>query len=124
MRKENIIEMIDKKIIESFINGISIYSIQEYLEDKIIFMSDFIEKQGIDLEELINIDFDVLSTEDFKDKKLVSSRNRYTAFYIKHSRKRLLDLYWIIDNHKKFPHLSKSQVFKLVKLKEKLRSNI
>lgn len=120
MRKESIIEMIDRKIIESFTEGFTSDSIIEHLESKIKSMSEFIINQRIDLEKLIELELEVFSDDDFKENRLPITRNKYTAYYIKHSRKRLLDIDWVLNNCKKFPHLSKSQVFKLVKLKEKL----
>lgn len=121
MRKESIIEMIDKRIIEELIKGLSLQSIRQEIENRINNMSSVIKSQNIDLDKIIDIDFDQLSGADFSDEKVSVTRVKYTAFYIKHSRKRLTDLDWIESKGKRrFPQLSKSQVFKLIKLKEKI----
>ena len=120
MRKESIIEMIDKRIIENFVNGYSPEFITSDLKSKTEKMSDFITNQGIDIEKFIDLDFEVLTDDDFTKEKLPMTRTKYTVYYVKHSRKRINDINWVVENSKKFPHLSKSQVFKLIKLKEKL----
>ncbi len=120
MRKESIIEMIDKRIIENFVNGYSPEFIITDIQSKTDKMSDFITNQGIDLEKFIDMDFDVLTDDDFSKDKLPMTRTKYTVYYVKQSRKRIKDINWIIENCKRFPHLSKSQVFRLIKLREKL----
>lgn len=120
MRKENIIEMIDKRILDNLSTGYSVDFIIGDIKEKNSKMLEVITSQNLDFDKLADIDFDVLSGADFSDAKVSVTRTKYTVFYIKHSRKRIDDLLWIQKNKHKFSQLSRSQVFKLIKLKEKL----
>ena len=114
MRKESIIEMIDKRIIESYVQGIATSSIIEDMNTRIKNMSTVIKMEGLDLSILIQKEFDELDNEDIK------VRAKYSVFYIKHSSKRIKDLNWLDSKKKTFFSYSNSQIFKLIKLKEKL----
>jgi hypothetical protein len=114
MRKESIIEMIDKRIIDSYVQGISTSSIIEDMNTRIKNMSSVIKMEGLDLSILIQKEFDELDNEDIK------VRAKYSVFYIKHSSKRIKDLNWLNSKKKEFFSYSNSQIFKLIKLKEKL----
>jgi hypothetical protein len=114
MRKESIIEMIDKRIIDSYVQGISTSSIIEDMNTRIKNMSSVIKMEGLDLSILIQKEFDELDNEDIK------VRAKYSVFYIKHSSKRIKDLNWLNSKKKDFFSYSNSQIFKLIKLKEKL----
>lgn len=123
MKKENIVEMIDKRIIQSFVDGNSYQVVLDELNTRAKNMIDVIESQKLDLNKLLDIEFDQLSAADFSDEKISVTRIKYTTFYIKHSLKRIEDLKWVEKNKPLFPHLSKSQVFKLLKFKEKLQED-
>lgn len=114
MRKESIIEMIDKRIIDSYVQGISTSSIIEDMNTRIKNMSSVIKMEGLDLSILLQKEFDELDNEDIK------VRAKYSVFYIKHSSKRIKDLNWLKSKKKEFFTYSNSQIFKLIKLKEKL----
>lgn len=114
MRKESIIEMIDKRIIESYVQGIATSSIIGDMNTRIKNMSTVIQMEGLDLSTLIQKEFDELDNEDIK------VRAKYSVFYIKHSSKRIKDLNWLDSKKKEFFSYSNSQIFKLIKLKEKL----
>ena len=114
MRKESIIEMIDKRIIDSYVQGIATSSIIEDMNTRIKNMSTVIQMEGLDLSTLIQKEFDELDNEDIK------VRAKYSVFYIKHSSKRIKDLDWLDSKKKTFFSYSNSQIFKLIKLKEKL----
>lgn len=116
MRKESIIEMIDKRIIESFVNGYSEDWIVEDINSRINKMSDFVKLQKID----VNTDWNNLTKVDFSSKNLSNTRIKYTIFYINHSKKRIDDINWIMSKRNIFNGLSKSELFKLVKFKEKV----
>ena len=108
--------MIDKRIIESFVNGYSQEWIIEDLNSRINKMTDFVKLQNID----VNTDWNKLTDEDFSSKNLPKTRIKYTVFYINHSKKRIDDINWIMSKRNTFNELSKSQLFKLVKFKEKV----
>ena len=114
MRKESIIEMIDKRIIDSYVQGIATSSIIGDMNTRIKNMSTVIQMEGLDLSTLIQKEFDELDNEDIK------VRAKYSVFYIKHSSKRIKDLNWLDSKKKTFFSYSNSQIFKLIKLKEKL----
>ncbi len=110
MNKESINEMVDRKIIESFSNGFALYSIRTELETKINNFTKVFEKDNTDIKPLMNLDFNELGP----------ARTRYGITYIKQCQKRIQDLKWIEKNKSKFRHLSNSQIFRLIKLKDKL----
>lgn len=106
--------MIDKRIIDSYIQGHVTSSIIEDMNTRIKNMSNVIKMEGLDLSVLIQKEFDELDNENIK------VRAKYSVFYIKHSIKRIKDLNWLDSKKKSFFGYSNSQVFKLIKLKEKL----
>ena len=111
MNKERIYDMVDRNIIESFSKGFAVSVIQSELNIKIQNFTKTLKKDSsIDIEHLINLDFNELGP----------ARTRYGITYLKHCRKRLIDLNWLSSNKSKFRHLSNSQVFKLIQLKDKL----
>ena len=114
MRKESIIEMIDNRIIESYVKGLRSSSIIEDLNTRIKNMSTVVEMEGLDISNFINLDFDVLDSTDIK------VRAKYSIFYIKHSQIRVKDIKWLDSKKKEFYKYSNSQIFKLIKLREKL----
>ena len=114
MRKESIIEMIDNRIIESYVKGLRSSSIIEDLNTRIKNMSTVVKMEGLDISNLINLDFDVLDSTDIK------VRVKYSIFYIKHSQMRINDISWLDSKKKDFHEYSNSQIFKLIKLREKL----
>jgi hypothetical protein len=120
MRKESISEMIDKRISESLSSGYSFDWIKQDLQSRIDKMVAFIHDQKIDIETVIGLDLDILTGSDFTDEKISVTRVKYTIFYIKHSNKRLKQLNWVESKIKEFPNLTRSQIFKMIKLKEKL----
>lgn len=112
MRQESITNMIDKKIITSLVEGHAIRSIQDDLNTRMNNMVVSIKTCDR------NVDVLYLLTSDVN--KIQSTRQRYQVMYIKECGKRVKDLEWLINNKYKFPRLSNSQVFNLLKLKEKL----
>jgi len=120
MRKESIMEMIDKRIIESYVNGFTSLSIIEDIATRVANMSRVIKDEGFDVDDFIDLEFEELESEDFQKEKLPKTRVKYTIFYIKHSKKRIDDIIWLDSKKKLFQKFSNSQIFKLIKLKEKL----
>lgn len=114
MRKESIIEMIDNRIIESYIKGFKSNSIIEDINTRINNMSTVIKMEGLDISNFINLDFDILDATDIK------VRAKYSIFYINHSMRRIKDINWLDSKKKDFSKYSNSQIFRLIKLKDKL----
>lgn len=108
---------IDRRIYDSMVEGFPVLCIRQDIETRSINMS-----RGLFLKDITVDDFEELLKTDLE--KIQSSRIKYTAFYVQHARKRLVDLEWIITNKSKFPKFSTSQVFNLIKLKEKLQPKL
>lgn len=111
MQKETIFNSIDNNIIKDLKTGISVNAIQSQLALKINKFSQTLKKDNeVDLQQLLKLSFEELSP----------IRTRYGVTYIKHTLQRIEDLNWLIKNKYKFPKLSNSQIFNLIKLKYKL----
>lgn len=112
MNRDNVVNMIDKKIVASLVEGHSIRYIQQELDDKMHKFAGNIKDadENVDLLKLLSMDVNTIAP----------TRTRYQIMYIKECGKRIKDLDWLIKNKYKFPKLSNSQVFNLIKLREKL----
>ncbi len=111
MKKESIYDMVDRKITQSFTEGIAISVIQSELNTKVQnFTKTFEKDPSVNLEDLLKLNFDELGP----------ARTRYGVTYIKHCKKRIEDLMWLSNNKPKFRHFSNSQIFKLIQLGDKL----
>ena len=104
--------MIDKKIIEHLVEGHAIRFIQQELNDKMNKFCDNIKQADKTA--------DVLKLLMMETETITPSKTKYQVMYIKVCAQRVKDLDWLIKNKHKFPGRSNSQVFKLIKLKEKL----
>lgn len=116
MRKESIAFLIDKTINQSYMDGFSHSSVIAILNTKMTNLRSVLvkEKPDIKIEDLMDVeDWDSISPV----------RAKYTVFYVQHSTKRIEDIRWIEKNKCKFNKLSNSQIFNLIKLKEKLIKN-
>jgi hypothetical protein len=112
MKKEQIINMIDKKIIQSFSDGLVVSVIQKELVNKKESFTKVVQshKEDFTLEKILNTDWETVGPV----------RAKYSVFYVQHADKRIKDLDWLLLNKHKFKKYSNSQVFNLIKLKEKL----
>lgn len=114
MRKENIFDMIDRKIVQHFIDGSTIGIIQSDLSTRAsnfikVFESTNTQKKLLELLQNLNFDDDV-----------TPSKLKYQIFYIKHCLSRIEDLTWMVNNKHKFENFSNLKLFKLIQLKNKL----
>jgi hypothetical protein len=114
MKKESVMNFVDRRIYQNMIDGFPILSIKQDIEIRYKNMSKSILKDVMTQEA-----FDELLKGDLE--KIETSRVKYVAFYVCHAKQRLKDLDWIVANKKKFPQFSTSQIFNLIKLKEKLQ---
>ncbi len=112
MNKDRIAEMVDKNILKGYIDGLTTQSVVYTLNNKIKNLKTVLlnEKPSIDFEKMMDTEWD----------NIEGVRIRYTVFYVKHSIRRIEDLRWLDQNKPKFKQLSNSQIFNLIKLKEKL----
>jgi hypothetical protein len=112
MKTESVFNMIDKKIIEHLVEGHAIRFIQQDLNDK---MNKFCEniRQA-------DSKADVLKLLTMETETITPSKTKWQVMYIKVCSQRVKDLDWLIKNKHKFPGKSNSQIFKLIKLKERL----
>lgn len=107
-------EMVDRKILTAFGEGTSIGAVQSDLKVRIKNFTNTITKDGLDIDSLWNKKYDDIE----------QIRHRYGITYIKQCHKRIEDLTWILSNRHKFSHLNNTKLFKLIKFKEKLESNV
>jgi hypothetical protein len=112
MKTESVFNMIDKKIIEHLVEGHAIRFIQQDLNDK---MNKFCEniRQA-------DSKADVLKLLTMETETITPSKTKWQVMYINVCSQRVKDLDWLIKNKHKFPGRSNSQIFKLIKLKERL----
>lgn len=117
MKKESVMAFVDRRVYDSMVEGFPIACIKKDIETRSMNMS-----RGLFIKDITPDEFEELLKTDLE--KIQSSRIKYTAFYVQHARKRIVDLDWILANKSKFPRLSTSQVFNLIKLKEKLQPKL
>jgi len=111
MSPERILEMVDRTIIQSFKEGNVICDIQSQLNTRRYnFLKVLLKDETVDIEKLMSDDWG----------NLPSSRVKYGVYYIKNCNKRIEDLDWILLNKDRFPNKNESQIFGLLKLKDKL----
>ena len=112
MNKERIAEMIDRNIVTKLSEGHAIPIVKDELSQKMNkFASNVKESdKNIDLYKLLISDPNTITP----------TKTRYQIIYINHCAQRIKDLDWVSKNKINYPLLSRSQVFKLLKLKEKL----
>jgi len=114
MDKERINDMVDRKIVTAFQEGLSIGAIQSDLKVRIKNFTKTIDNdKTVTYDELYNSEFENITTIRF----------RYGITYIKQCEKRLKDLEWIFDKKKRFPGYTNSQIFKMIQFKEKLEKD-
>jgi len=112
MKTESVFNMIDKKIIEHLVDGHAIRFVQKDLNDKMNKFCDSIRQSDKTA--------DVLKLLMMETEAITPSKTKWQVLYIKVCAQRVKDLDWVIENKYKFPGRSNSQIFKLIKLKEKL----
>jgi hypothetical protein len=112
MKTESVFNMIDKKIIEHLVDGHAIAYVQKDLNDRMNKFCESIRQSDSKV--------DVLKLLTTEIETITPSKTKYQVIYIKVCAQRVKDLDWLRKNKYKFPGRSNSQVFKLIKLKEKL----
>jgi hypothetical protein len=112
MKMESIFNMIDKKIIEHLVAGHDITFAKKDINDKMNkFCSNILEADS---------KADVLKLLTMDTETITPTKTKYQIMYIKVCSQRIKDLDWLMDNKYKFPGKSNSEIFKFIKLKEKL----
>jgi hypothetical protein len=109
MKKEQIENMIDKKIEKSLSDKSTISEINEEL----VRMSTNIAKT------LAKIEVNVENYMDMEFETIEPIRVRYVVHYVRHCRKRKSDLVWLVKKERELNKTSE-QMFKLLKFKEKM----
>ena len=110
MDKNRINDMVDRKILDYFREGVSISAVQSELKIRIKNFTTTITKDGTKIEDIYN--------KEFSDISII--RHRYGITYIKQCEKRIKDLDWILNKKSQFRHLTNSKIFNLIKFKEKI----
>jgi len=109
MKKEQIENMIDKKIEKHLSSGSSMPCMMEELGDMSVNMQKSLSKMGIDAERYARVEF-----EDIEP-----IRARYIVHYVKHCLKRSADLAWL-ERKKEVLGKTNIEMFRLLKFKEKM----
>lgn len=112
MTTNRIEEHIDKKIYQALSDGETYQFVISDLKDGI---ERFTKRSGF-----VNVSKRYLINNWTR----IQVKKRYTTYYVMHTTKRLHDIEWIVKNQCKFPELSRSKMFNLIKLKDKLRFDI
>ena len=106
--------MIDRRIIQHYVDGQTTPVIIKEIETRISNIGSILVKEGINVNNFSKSDIENI------DSIGLTTRIKYSILYIRHSLDRISDLNWVDLNKKKFKHLCNSQIFGLIKLKEKL----
>jgi len=109
--------MIDNEILGHFERGLALVTIISELQRKTSQIKDIIDRDKIDISPIYPALISDVNIDELPD---VPKRLQYFFHVITHSLKRTEDIKWIILNKKKFPTNSNSEVFKLLKLRDKL----
>jgi len=112
MKKFNVSNIIDKYIIEkALLSGKSFLSINKELHNRIETLFNTVKDEYESIENLLKIDVESKSVRD-----------QYVFYFIKHSIKRISDVHWMFYNKIKLNRYTDSQIFGLIKLKDKLKN--
>ena len=109
MKKEQIENMIDKSIEKYISEGKNATGIMEELCVKAKNIGKTLEKQGYTLSQFDGVDFDSIDPV----------RIRYVVHYVRHCKKRMSDMVWIVKKCHAMKK-TKEEMFKLLKFKEKM----
>ena len=112
MNSDSIENIIDKKIMTRFEEGHIISFVKNELIEKMDTFSNAIKNN--------NKNADISKLLLMPSENIIPLKTRYQVIYINHCIQRIKDLDWIVNNRNIFPKLNRSQLFKLLKLKEKL----
>jgi hypothetical protein len=117
MIKSKVEHMIDNEILGHFERGAALVTIISELQRKTSQIKDIIDRDKIDISPIYPALVTDVNIDELPD---VPKRLQYFFHVITHSLKRIEDIKWIILNKKRFPLISNSEVFKLLKLRDKL----
>lgn len=118
MKRDNVIAFLDRRITSEMVEGKALLAIKDDLCIRVRNMKTAISNEKDKILHLENTS--VNSIIDNVDNYEVPIRVKYLSFYVSHAQKRIKDIDWIISNKGKFRKYSNSQIFGLIKLKEKL----
>jgi hypothetical protein len=117
MKRESVSKLIDKRIIDGYVDGFGTMLLIQELKVR----SESQIRANIKDDD-IAAKIDLITDDDLG--AIDSTRMKYAIFYVQHCRKRMKDLEWIKANKYKFKQYSHSQVFKLIQLKDKLKIDV
>jgi hypothetical protein len=112
MKPDKIENAIDNRITEHLSSGKKLIDVYYILQDNI---DRFIVR-----EDFIDVDENFLKS----NWNSINFKKRYTTYYVIYSKKRKADIMWMIMNREtRFSKLGDFRLFKLLKLKDKLKSS-
>lgn len=109
MKKEQIENMIDKKIEKSLTDGSSVTSVMEELARMSENLGKTLDKMNVDINRFDGQEFD----------EIEPIRARYVVHYVRHCERRKGDMVWLVRKKAALKKTSK-EMFKLLKFKEKM----
>lgn len=118
MKRDSVIAFLDRRITSDMVEGKALLSIKDDLCIRVRNMKTSISNEKDKILHLENISINEVI--DNIDEYEVPLRMKYLSFYVSHAQKRATDMDWIMRNKKKFSKFSNSEIFNLIKLKEKL----
>lgn len=118
MKRDNVIAFLDRRITSEMAEGKALLAIKDDLCIRVRNMKTAISNEKDKILHLENTS--VNSIIDNVDNYEVPIRVKYLSFYVSHAQKRAKDIDWIMLNKNKFSRFSNSEIFNLIKLKEKL----
>jgi len=113
MKRDQIERVIDKKVDDLYEQNYSNDDIIKELCKSKNNMTKVLEKSGSSFDDFENMDFDAITP----------LKTRYLVQYIKHCNHNINNVNWIDKNRYKFL-LDDNKIFKLLKLKNKLKNSI
>lgn len=109
MKKEQIENMIDKKIEKSLADGTTVAGVMEELARMSDNLGKTLDKMNVDINRFNGQDFDAIEP----------IRARYVVHYVRHCERRKGDMVWLVRKKAALGKTS-SEMFKLLKFKEKM----
>lgn len=112
IKYNNVANLVDKNITQK-LNELCILDLVSELSERVQKFKGIIKANYPEI--------DVKAVLERKDYALIeASRLRYNVMYIHHCNKRIKDLRWMVQTRYRFYNYKNTQIFNLIKLKEKL----
>lgn len=112
LKYNNVANLVDKNIADK-LKELCILDLVSELSERVEKFKGIIKRDYPDVDVK-----DALTRKDYAN--IEASRLRYNVMYIHHCNKRIKDLRWMVQTRFRFYNYKNTQIFNLIKLKEKL----